>query len=102
MRLVNPKASMFWRFWKFLTQAVCVRELLAYGTTRRSGASRAFRPNSAMRLSPKGNLKDHLLRALGLALSPPVNENKILVGAPITAYAFTQTGLRKSGPCGAV
>jgi len=28
---------------------------------------------------------DHLLRALGLAFSPPVNENKILVDAPITA-----------------
>jgi hypothetical protein len=45
---------------------------------------------------------DHLLRALGLAFSPPINENKILVDAPITAYAFSQTGLRKSGPCGAV
>ena len=30
------------------------------------------------------------------------NENKILVHAPINAYAFSQTGLRKSGPCGAV
>ena len=28
---------------------------------------------------------DHLLRAVGLAFSPPVNENKILVDAPITA-----------------
>ncbi len=28
---------------------------------------------------------DHLLQALGLAFSPPVNENKILVDAPITA-----------------
>ena len=28
---------------------------------------------------------DHLLRALGLAFSPPLNENKILVDAPITA-----------------
>jgi DNA-binding transcriptional ArsR family regulator len=28
---------------------------------------------------------DHLLCALGLAFSSPVNENKILVGAPITA-----------------
>ena len=45
---------------------------------------------------------DHLLRAVGLAFSPPVNENKILVDAPITAYAFSQTVLRKSGPCGAV
>src|SRR5467141_3981038 len=33
---------------------------------------------------------DHLLRALGLAFSPPFNENKILVDAPITAYAFSQ------------
>src|SRR5271166_1025628 len=45
---------------------------------------------------------DHLLRAVGLAFSPPVNENKIPVDAPITAYAFSRTGLRKSGPCGAV
>jgi hypothetical protein len=45
---------------------------------------------------------DHLLRAVGLAFSPPVNENNILVDAPITAYAFWQTELRKSGPCGAV
>src|SRR5947207_6996854 len=28
---------------------------------------------------------DHLLRAVGLAFSPPANENKILVDAPITA-----------------
>jgi hypothetical protein len=28
---------------------------------------------------------DHLLRALGLAFSPPITENKILVDAPITA-----------------
>ena len=48
------------------------------------------------------NALDHLLRAVGLAVSPPVNENKILVDAPITAYAFSQTWLRKSGPCGAV
>jgi hypothetical protein len=45
---------------------------------------------------------DHLLRALGLAFARPVNENKILVDAPITAYAFSQTRLQKSGPCGAV
>jgi hypothetical protein len=45
---------------------------------------------------------DCLLHALGLAFSPRLNENKILVDAPITAYAFSQTGLRKSGPCGAV
>jgi len=45
---------------------------------------------------------DHLLRAVGLVFSPLINENKILVDAPITAYAFSQTGLRKSGPCGAV
>src|SRR5712671_7774975 len=48
---------------------------------------------------------DHLLWALGLAFARPVNENKILVDAlmpPITAYAFSQNGLRKSGPCGAV
>src|SRR5438045_6116997 len=45
---------------------------------------------------------DRLLHALGLTFSQPVNENKILVGAPITAYAFSQTELRKSGPCGAV
>ena len=32
----------------------------------------------------------------------PSNENKILLDAPITAYAFSQRGLRKSGPCGAV
>jgi hypothetical protein len=42
------------------------------------------------------------LHAVGLAPSPETNENKILVVAPITAYAFSQTGLRKSGPCGAV
>ena len=45
---------------------------------------------------------DRLLNALGLLSSPQTNENKILVVAPITAYAFSQTGLRKSGPCGAV
>jgi hypothetical protein len=45
---------------------------------------------------------DHLLRAVGLAFSTPINENKILVDASITAYAFSRTGLRKSGPCGAV
>ncbi len=28
---------------------------------------------------------DHLLRALGLTVSPPINENRILVDAPITA-----------------
>ena len=44
---------------------------------------------------------DQLIRAIGLA-SSPINENKISVDAPITAYAFSQTGLRKSGPCGAV
>ncbi len=43
-----------------------------------------------------------LLRAVGLKFSSPANENKILVEAPITGYAFSQTGLRKSGPCGAV
>jgi hypothetical protein len=42
---------------------------------------------------------DQLIRAIGLA-SSPINENKISVDAPITAYAFSQTGLRKSGPCG--
>jgi len=41
---------------------------------------------------------DQLLRAIGLKSSPH-NENKVL---PITAYAFSQTRLRKSGPCGAV
>ena len=45
---------------------------------------------------------DRLLHASGLASSPQTNENKILVVAPITAYAFSQTGLRKSGPCEAV
>jgi hypothetical protein len=45
---------------------------------------------------------DRLLHALGLTFSQTVNANKILVDAPITAYAFSQTGLRKSGPCGAV
>ena len=45
---------------------------------------------------------DRLLGAVGLASSPGINENKILVDAPITAYAFSQTGLRKSGPCEAV
>jgi hypothetical protein len=44
---------------------------------------------------------DQLTRAIGLAFLP-TNENKILVSAPITAYAFSQTGLRKRGPCGAV
>jgi hypothetical protein len=44
---------------------------------------------------------DQLIRAIGLAPSHH-NENKIPVGAPITAYAFSQTELRKSGPCGAV
>jgi hypothetical protein len=44
---------------------------------------------------------EQLLRAIGLA-SPSINENKIPVSAPITAYAFSQAGLRKSGPCGAV
>jgi hypothetical protein len=42
------------------------------------------------------------LRAAGLTFSPPINENKILVDAPITAYAFSQTEPRKSGPFGAV
>ena len=45
---------------------------------------------------------DRLLHAIGLAPIPTSNENKILVHAPINAYAFSQTGLRKSGPCGAV
>src|SRR5713101_4600957 len=36
------------------------------------------------------------------AVTSPHNENKILVTPPITGYAFSQTGLRKSGPCGAV
>ena len=40
--------------------------------------------------------------AVGLNFSLPFNENKIPVEAPITAYAFSQTGLRKSGPFGAV
>ena len=44
---------------------------------------------------------DQLIRAIGLKSSPH-NENKVLVETPITAYAFSQTGLRKSGPCGAV
>jgi hypothetical protein len=44
---------------------------------------------------------DHLVRAIGLA-SWSTNANKIPVGAPITAYAFSQTELRKSGPGGAV
>jgi hypothetical protein len=48
------------------------------------------------------NAFDRLLHALGLTFSPSNNENKILVDAPITAYAFSQTGQRKSGPCGAV
>src|SRR5712671_6941274 len=48
------------------------------------------------------NALDRLLHALGLVFSSSINENKILVDAPITAYAFSQTGLRKSGPCGAV
>src|SRR6266851_4561324 len=43
-----------------------------------------------------------LLRTVGLKFSSPLNENKILVEAPITAYAFSQTGLRISGPFGAV
>ena len=45
---------------------------------------------------------DRLLHAVGLAPTPTSNENKILVHAPINAYAFSQTGRRKSGPCGAV
>jgi hypothetical protein len=45
---------------------------------------------------------DRLLHALGFAFSSSINENKILVDAPITAYAFSQTGLRKSGPCSGV
>jgi hypothetical protein len=44
---------------------------------------------------------DQLIRAIGLASSPH-NENKVPVDAPITAYAFSHTELRKSGPCGAV
>src|SRR5712671_240270 len=45
---------------------------------------------------------DRLLHAVGLPPTPTSNENKILVHAPINAYAFSQTGLRKSGPGGAV
>jgi hypothetical protein len=45
---------------------------------------------------------DRLLHAVGLASTPTFNQNKILVDAPITAYAFSQTWRRKSGPCGAV
>src|SRR4029077_10313948 len=45
---------------------------------------------------------DQLVYAVGLNFSFPFNENKIPVEAPITAYAFSQTGLRKSGPRGAV
>jgi hypothetical protein len=45
---------------------------------------------------------DRLLGAVGLVSSPNINENNILVDAPITAYAFSQTELRKRGPCGAV
>jgi hypothetical protein len=36
-------------------------------------------------------------RQAGLYL-PASNANKIRVGAPLTTYAFSQTGLRKSGP----
>ncbi len=39
------------------------------------------------------------------ASKPPnykCNENKIFVTLPISYYAFSQTGLRKSGPFGAV
>jgi hypothetical protein len=43
---------------------------------------------------------DRLLAAVGLVSSPNINENKIPVDAPITAYAFSQTELRKSGPAG--
>ncbi len=41
---------------------------------------------------------------LSVSSSPPErrNENKILITAPITVYAFSQIGLRKSGPFGAV
>ena len=46
------------------------------------------------------NALDRLLQALGLTFSPSVNENKILVDAPITAYAFSQTELRKVAPAG--
>jgi len=49
-----------------------------------------------------GAALDRLLAAIGLTSSPSINENKILVDAPITAYAFSRTELRKSGPCGAV
>src|SRR5260370_1394857 len=51
---------------------------------------------------PPANTLSNLSRAVGRVFSPSINENKILVDAPITAYAFSQTGLRKSGPCGAV
>jgi hypothetical protein len=36
---------------------------------------------------------DRLFRAVGLPSSPTINENKILIDAPITAYAFSQTSL---------
>ena len=49
-----------------------------------------------------GAALDRLLAAIGLTSSPSINENKIPVDAPITAYAFSRTELRKSGPCGAV
>jgi hypothetical protein len=42
-----------------------------------------------------------LARVVWLA-SSPTNENEIPVAAPITAYAFSQTELRKSDSCGAV
>ena len=43
---------------------------------------------------------DRLLHAIGLAPIPTSNENKILVHAPINAYAFSQTGCEKVAPAG--
>jgi hypothetical protein len=46
---------------------------------------------------------DKLVVAVGLKMAASLgsNENKILLGAPITDYAFSQTPLRKSRPFGA-
>jgi hypothetical protein len=43
--------------WKFFAQACSCVNCWHMAPARRSGASRAFPPNSPMRLLPKGNLK---------------------------------------------
>jgi hypothetical protein len=61
MRLVNPKASTFLAIFEFFAQACACVNCWHMAPARRSGgASRAFRPNSPMRLSAEGKFETYL------------------------------------------